>query len=288
MTAEGVAGRSHFQSLGCVSCHSGPRLTDSTLGSATLHDLGTLRTTSGQRLGGPLAGIDTPTLRGVWAGAPYFHDGSAESLEDVFSVAGGEVVPAESGAVSGGARLVDRFVDLNNDDTVRGRAYVSFDDGGGALTLSGVDGGPGGLGALELRYSTGFDRTFDVSVNGGAPMPLEVTSTGNEPWWAEVRWGRARLEDLPLVAGTSNTVDIVASGGGFFAVAVDEVVITSAAERSLATPHRSAATLTPAQQAELVAYLRQLDGTLEAAEAPPLFADDFESGDFTQWSGAAP
>ena len=45
-----------------------------------LHDIGTLKASSGKRLGAPLTGIDTPTLRGVWATAPYLHDGSAATL----------------------------------------------------------------------------------------------------------------------------------------------------------------------------------------------------------------
>jgi hypothetical protein len=39
-------------------------------------DVGTLTALSGQRRHDPLVGRDTPTLRGVWATAPYLHDGS--------------------------------------------------------------------------------------------------------------------------------------------------------------------------------------------------------------------
>ena len=45
-------------------------------------NIGTLKPSSGQRLGGPLTGIDIPTLRDVWASAPYLHDGSAATLGD--------------------------------------------------------------------------------------------------------------------------------------------------------------------------------------------------------------
>ena len=48
-----------------------------------LHDVGTLGPGSGQRLGGALTGLDTPTLRGLWRTAPYLHDGSAATLRDV-------------------------------------------------------------------------------------------------------------------------------------------------------------------------------------------------------------
>ena len=39
------------------------------------------RPAGGTRLGGPLTGLDTPTLRDVWATGPYLHDGSATTIE---------------------------------------------------------------------------------------------------------------------------------------------------------------------------------------------------------------
>ncbi|MBC7995738.1 MAG: DUF1929 domain-containing protein [Rhizobacter sp.] len=78
-TAAANAGRTVFVAQ-CVSCHSGTAFTES--GNATLRNIGTLKASSGQRLGSPLTGIDTPTLRDVWATAPYLHDGSAATLGD--------------------------------------------------------------------------------------------------------------------------------------------------------------------------------------------------------------
>lgn len=85
LTAEAEAGRVLFESpaLGCTGCHSGERMTDSAFigpDQPVLHDVGTLTEASGQRLGGPLVGIDTPTLRGLWNNPPYLHDGSAQSV----------------------------------------------------------------------------------------------------------------------------------------------------------------------------------------------------------------
>ena len=85
LTADAVAGRQLFHGLGCHACHGGETFTDSPRGS--IHDVGTLKASSGQRLGGPLAGLDTPTLRGLWATAPYLHDGSAATLRDVITTA---------------------------------------------------------------------------------------------------------------------------------------------------------------------------------------------------------
>ena len=82
MTASAVAGEAVFQAR-CASCHSGPDFTDSNHG--VLYNVGTLTAASGQRLGQTLPGIDTPGLRGVWATAPYLHDGSAANLMEVLT-----------------------------------------------------------------------------------------------------------------------------------------------------------------------------------------------------------
>jgi RoxA-like, cytochrome c-like/PKD domain/Cytochrome D1 heme domain len=85
LSPEAAAGKLLFEDpvVACTTCHAGPELHDSQFLTATeplLHDVGTLGAGSGQRLGGPLLGIDTPGLHGVWASAPYLHDGSAPTL----------------------------------------------------------------------------------------------------------------------------------------------------------------------------------------------------------------
>ncbi len=90
-TARALEGKALFESAeaGCASCHAGSEFTDSSLttGGAPfrLHDVGTLSAASGRRSGEPLVGLDTPTLKGVWATAPYLHDGSAETLYDLLT-----------------------------------------------------------------------------------------------------------------------------------------------------------------------------------------------------------
>ncbi|WP_437783850.1 PKD domain-containing protein [Sorangium sp. So ce1097] len=88
LTEDGVAGRAIFERLGCDFCHTGPDGTDSARGK--LHDVGTVKPSSGMRAGEPLLGIDTPTLNGVWETAPYLHDGSAPTLRDVLVTANPE------------------------------------------------------------------------------------------------------------------------------------------------------------------------------------------------------
>ncbi len=85
LTAPAAAGQILFGSpaAGCTQCHPAPDYTDSAWlgpGVPLLHDVGTLTPDSGQRLGGPLDGLDTPTLRGLFATAPYLHDGSAPTV----------------------------------------------------------------------------------------------------------------------------------------------------------------------------------------------------------------
>jgi hypothetical protein len=82
-TAAALAGKKTFEASGCQQCHAEPALTDSPGG--TLHDVGTLEATSGMRLHGPLTGLDTPTLKGLWQTAPYLHDGRAASLTELFT-----------------------------------------------------------------------------------------------------------------------------------------------------------------------------------------------------------
>jgi hypothetical protein len=80
LTPTAVSGRAVFLSANCNSCHTGDVFTDSAPNN--LHDIGTIKPSSGKRLDGLLTGIDTPTLRGIWTTAPYLHDGSAATLED--------------------------------------------------------------------------------------------------------------------------------------------------------------------------------------------------------------
>ena len=81
LTAAAQAGRTVFAQKNCASCHAGTAFTGS--GDAgQLKNIGTIKPSSGSRLGAALSGIDTPTLRDVWATAPYLHDGSARTLSD--------------------------------------------------------------------------------------------------------------------------------------------------------------------------------------------------------------
>ena len=83
LTESAMRGKKIFQQLNCTSCHGGEDFTDSP--KLYVHDVGTLSSSSGKRLNGKLEGIDTPTLKGVWASAPYLHDGSAKNIREVLT-----------------------------------------------------------------------------------------------------------------------------------------------------------------------------------------------------------
>jgi cytochrome c peroxidase len=64
-----------FPALNCVTCHPPPLYTDK-----QKHDVGTA--TPDERVG---PAYDTPTLRGLYDSAPYFHDGSAATLYEALT-----------------------------------------------------------------------------------------------------------------------------------------------------------------------------------------------------------
>ena len=104
LTTDAIAGKAIFNrpEVGCAKCHSGSNFSDSKLtpkpdslaggilafpGGFLLHDVGTIKPSSGCRLTDTLPGFDTPTLKGIWEFSPYLHDGSAATLMDVITTA---------------------------------------------------------------------------------------------------------------------------------------------------------------------------------------------------------
>ena len=60
LTTTGGAGRLVFQAANCANCHGGSSFSNSAPGN--VQNIGTIKPSSGSRLGGPLTGIDIPTL----------------------------------------------------------------------------------------------------------------------------------------------------------------------------------------------------------------------------------
>ncbi len=74
-TEAALKGQQIFRGQGCGGCHTGTTFSDSA--DDVVHVTASMGPDTG-----PIAGLDTPTLRGLWATGPYLHDGSAATLEE--------------------------------------------------------------------------------------------------------------------------------------------------------------------------------------------------------------
>lgn len=274
MTDQALEGAPVFAGLNCSSCHDpNTEYNDITPGSTELHNVGTLRTSSGSRLGEPLSGISTQTLLGIWDTAPYFHDGSAETLEDVFVVAGGRMYEAEHAILGSGAEIPD-FIHINWDSSAHGE-LVSLEDDGSSVTFENVDGGSGGTGAVELRHMPRSGGTLSVTVNGDHSQERSFSQQRTH-----FEWSRLRFEDIPLNPGETNTIVVRReSTNSWRSLALDNITVSTTDDLALAEPHRVVGTLDTADRARLLAYLLQLDGRNvdgQIVDADQIFQDRFQ------------
>jgi YVTN family beta-propeller protein len=182
LPAAALAGRSVFKAQNCASCHGGAQFTNSALN--VLRNIGTIKPGSGQRLGAALTGLDVPTLRGLWATAPYLHDGSAATLA--------AAVSAHAGVALGATDLANLTAYLGNLDdniaiapvpltvalttpsaNVSGRFTVTatFSSAPGGLTLGSITVTNGT--AADLAGS-GTAYTFAVTPTAGGTVALAI------------------------------------------------------------------------------------------------------------------
>jgi cytochrome c peroxidase len=191
LTTVGTEGRNVFIANNCAGCHSGVAFTRS--GTDNPANVGTVKPSSGQRLYAALSGIDVPTLRDVWATAPYLHDGSATTLEaavrahtslqisdaDVTRVAtylretGNEESTAPVRASSGAGLLGSYFagVDLAGPVLFTRVEAVDFDWGVGAP----------GTGAPVDNFSVRWTGSFTAPSTGNYVLRT-VTDDGVRLW----------------------------------------------------------------------------------------------------------
>jgi hypothetical protein len=117
-------GKQYFDYYGCANCHSGPNYTD-----GRRHDVGTVQPSSGKGINLALAGVgfDTPTLKGLWNTAPYFHNGRASSLSDTLLRA--VHLDSSSRVLTGGAReaLVHFLLTLDDGPPIIDPVIVDFE-----------------------------------------------------------------------------------------------------------------------------------------------------------------
>ena len=263
-------GRQVFENLNCHSCHGGTAFTD-----GEVHDVGTMREHSGNRLGTELPGIKTPSLLGAFATAPYLHDGSAKTINDVFNIAGGEVLQAENANREG----VDIVVQ-NGYSYMRGGAGVRFTGATSeSLIFEGVDGGTGGVAYLRIRYGSSTNGssddggTFEVRINENTAISQRILKLP-EVEGQDVSFTESMSIFDWMVPGNQNTISIRYLGDGAI---VDEITVSTSDDVSAARSHTIASELNLGQSEReaLIEYVMQID----QASAPEDFETDiFGSG----------
>jgi len=279
MTAAAVRGRDVFVAQNCASCHSGDALTGSTLTPINAHPLvniGTQSALSGSRLAQPITGIDTPTLHGLHAARSLLHHGQATTLDDVFNYTGGTFISAAQGQplTTVNANAVNIFTDNafeGGGGFLRGPygAVASLGDEAGAATPPGIrfnniDGGPsGGTGRIAMRYVRQYNNGTALLRVNGVQQTLNVLRQYPDNSWQTSGW-RWITVDVPLNAGTGNTIDVLRGNGN---LQLNALIVSNAADITATQPHRLVQSLSTGDRTDLLAYLRQVDGR-DAVGAP--------------------
>lgn len=207
LTGAALAGRSVFEALRCAACHGGPAFSGSADGDAPV-DIGTLTIDSGDRLGGPLNGIDIPTLRDLWATPPYLHDGRAQTL--------GEAVLAHAGTA------------IDDDDLANLVAYLEQIDGSepGPVTSGSVEELAGSASLATSHVSpwesldavnNGFSPANSADKMGGAYGNWNGEANYGQTHWVSLSWPSAKTlsafevywwnDGLGIATPTSATVE---------------------------------------------------------------------------------
>ncbi len=196
LTAVGTQGRDLYAALNCASCHSGTAFTRSAVDNPA--SIGSLKASSGQRLFSTLSGIDVPTLRDVWATAPYLHDGSAATLE--------AAVRAHNNVTVSDAQLaplVQYLREIGSEETAA--PQDGFVDSSGA--------------GLKATYFG--DTTFGETTFGGAAL-LTRTEAVNFNWGTGTPGGNVPADNFSV--RWTGTVTIPTTGYYRFRTLSDEGV----------------------------------------------------------------
>jgi hypothetical protein len=287
LTAAALAGRTLFQAQNCASCHGGAALSNSALGpvdSQPLFDTGTQSLLSGTRLGQALTGLDTPTLHGLHASRVFLHHGQAATLAEAFGYAGGALLLAADGErLSSGAPGV---VGLAEDDPAQGGggflrgalggSLVTVGEDSGAserpgVRFAGVDGGIGGGARIAIRYARQYGNGAAVLRVNGVEQGFALLQQEPDNGWQISGW-RWHVADADLLPGPVNVVEVLRPAEGFNDFHLNAILVSGPDDLASAEPHRLVTSLPPADQANLVAYLEQLDGRDDSGSplaAPP-------------------
>jgi DNA-binding beta-propeller fold protein YncE len=246
MTTSAVAGHETFVDLNCQSCHFRFLFSD-----RKTHDVGTLREYSGNRSGGALEELRTPFLLGLFNSAPYLHDGSAETVEEVFITVGGNVTQAEDALLSNGAQIVD----ADGFSYYRGGAAVSAPDGA-VLTIT-ESSETERTAFIRIRYGSSHESTnLIVEVNGKQykqPLKRLLTAEGQDVEFSEAKFvvnittGSNEIKIWPEMSNIANQLIL------------DDITISTPEHEAAARVHTQVDGLTQKDKRQLIDYLMQLD-----------------------------
>jgi len=248
------SGRAAFSSQGCTDCHSGTAFTD-----RQRHDVGTLRASSGQRSGQPLTGIKTPSLLGVFDTAPYLHDGSAKTINDVFNTVGGDIWELD-------LSVTDTNFEFNGEPIVQ--TNYSYLRSGLGVRLN----GNGALAGRFAQFTDGVSGQAKIRVRYGSAISggqLEILIN-------EVLQGTINLQTLPQVDGQdalfteSPSLDFTVPDNEFgfvitlryrgdSSVIIDEFTVSNAQDIAKAEPHTRVASISTQIKNSLIRYVRSID-----------------------------
>jgi predicted RecA/RadA family phage recombinase len=222
-TSEARSGSWQFFSHGCVDCHTRPSFRD-----GETHDMGTITEASGQRLGSSLTAIRTPTLIELWDTAPYFHDGSAATLEEVMST--GE--HADMGLDAREERnLIQYLLNLDRIDYIDDEDILPADNTAPVMTIAGgyIDGDIINIQVDELFSAPTASAIDDIDgdVNVASFNNVDITTAGsyNINFSAVDASGNNVSAEL-IVIVHSVTVNVPPSGvDDLFTTAVDTAIV---------------------------------------------------------------
>ena len=211
------------------------------------------------------------------ANRAYLHHGQVETLDDVFSYAGGTFL--QGSAAQFLTTLNPNAVGTSNEDPAQGgggyyrgafggsSAFIGEDAGAATppgVRFNNVDGGPvGGLARLAIRYVRQYNGGTALLRVNGADQTLTVLRQYPDNAWQTSGW-RWLVVETPLNAGATNTIEIRRGNGD---LQVNALLVSNAADLATAQPHRLVQGLTAGDRDDLLTYLRQLDGR-DAAGVP--------------------
>lgn len=247
LTSTGLAGQQIFNDLNCEICHADSAYTD-----GVSHDVGTIRSFSGSRLGGELSLIRTPSLLGVFDSAPYLHDGSAAEIEDVFRAVGGNVYAAEDFS-----SVIFEQPTLGN---LRGNAAALLTTSGETLTFSSVDGGRGGDGLLRVRGAAMQDGSVSITLIVNGTEQAVAFDFGESALVGSEQSNIVEITGIgiELIEDASNVISFRLNAGSV-PVLIDDITVSTPENLETAEAHLVADSLSDTEKSNLVSFIKQLD-----------------------------